>query len=153
MRKLKLKTRKSCNEIQPVRNPTIHMKTTGHEPALAFGDFVRNTRVRNNITGRDASSAAGILPSNLSKIEHGVLTPPRDPAKVKALAVAIGIQPDSEDAKRFFDLAAEATDSVPVDIKELLSSDTAMPLLLRTIGNRRLTAEEIRKIIELVQNS
>jgi transcriptional regulator with XRE-family HTH domain len=129
------------------------MKSNSHEPAIAFGDFLRTTRVGNHITGRDAAAAAGILPSNLSKMEHGVLTPPRDDEKLKALASAIGIKTGTEEERRFFDLAASAIESVPVDIKELLSSDAAMPLLLRTIGNKRLTADEIHKLIDLVQKS
>jgi transcriptional regulator with XRE-family HTH domain len=121
--------------------------------SVVFGDFIRTHRVSKGILARDAAIAAGILPSNLSKIEHGINTPPRDTEKLKQLADAMGFRDEGADKERFFDLAAAATDSVPADIASILSRDNAMPLLLRTIGNKRLTKAQVERLIEIIQKS
>lgn len=120
---------------------------------VRFGQFIKQMRLDKGITAREASSAAGMLPSNFSKLEHGALNPPKDSAKQKELANAIGIDPNSDQAAEFFDLAARANDSVPVDIAEIISEDDAMPLLLRTIGNKRLNKAEIKRLIEIVRGT
>jgi len=120
---------------------------------VKFGEFVRNTRLANAITGRDASQAAGLLPSNFSKLEHGVLRPPKDAEKQKTLASAIGIVGGSEDEALFFSLAAKANRAVPVDLAEIISREDAMPLLLRTIGSKRLGKAEIERLIEIVRGT
>lgn len=128
------------------------MTITPHNPSVEFGDFIRNHRKARSITGRSAAHNADMLPSNFSKIEHGILNPPQDPTKLKKLAVAVGIdlEIDTEAAAKFFDLAAKANESTPVDIAEIISRDEAVPLLLRTIGNKRLTKSEIDQIVSIV---
>jgi transcriptional regulator with XRE-family HTH domain len=118
-----------------------------------FGEFVKSFRLEKGITARDASQAAGMLPSNFSKLEHGALNPPKDRTKQKELAAAVGISPDTNDAAEFFDLAAKANQSIPVDIADIISIDDAMPLLLRTIGNKRLTKADIKRLIEIVRGA
>jgi len=126
------------------------MNNTTNNPAAEFGAFVRSQRIKHLITGRDASQATGMLASNFSKLEHGVLTPPRDAEKQRKLSSAIGIPSGSEEEARFFDLAAKATDSTPVDIAAIISANAAVPLLLRTIGNKRLGKSEMNRIVEIV---
>ena len=122
-------------------------------PAVIFGDFVRQTRLKSGLTARDASRRADILPSNFSKLEHGILTPAKDPERQKALAAAIGIEDfGGDDAAKFFDLAAKATNAVPLDLADIISKSETIPLLLRTIGNKRLTDQEVERLIEIVHN-
>ena len=119
---------------------------------IIFGEFVRKTRLANRISGREAADAVGMLPSNFSKLEHGLLNPPRDGEKQKALADAIGLKNPDERAK-FFDFAGEALKAVPADIAEIISEEDALPLLLRTIGNKRLSKEAIKRLVEIVRGA
>jgi transcriptional regulator with XRE-family HTH domain len=132
----------------------MRMKTEreiSENECVIFGGFVKSTRLKQNIIAREAALNAGMLPSNFSKIEHGVLPPPRDAAKQKRLAAAIGVQPGTATADQFFDLAGKATGSVPVDLADIISEDEARPLLLRTIENKRLTEADIKRLIEIVR--
>lgn len=131
-----------------VRRYNCYMKSNA---CVEFGELVRNTRLKNGVSAREASSNCGMLPSNFSKLEHGALAPPKELFRQRKLASAIGIMPDSEDETTFFDSAARATGSVPVDIAEIISKDDAVPLLLRTIGNKRLSRGEITRIVEIVR--
>lgn len=126
------------------------MSEPAQNPAVTFGDFVRSTRMKNSQTGRDASRKADMLPSNFSKLEHGVLLPPKDAERQRQLADAIGIKPDTPEAQRFFDLAGAATNAVPLDLADIISKSETIPLLLRTIGNKRLSEKEIEALVELV---
>ena len=92
-----------------------------------FGGFVKTVRLANGITAREASQCAEMLPSNFSKLEHGVLNPPKDAIKQKKLANAVGVKLGTATEIEFFDLAAKATNSVPVDIAEIISDDDAVP--------------------------
>lgn len=118
---------------------------------VQFGEFVRAMRISHGITARDAAAACDMLPSNFSKLEHGALQPPKDAGRQRQLASVIGLSPESLEAQEFFDLAAKALDAVPIDIADIISRDDAMPLLLRTIGNKRLTRPEIERLIAIVR--
>jgi transcriptional regulator with XRE-family HTH domain len=120
---------------------------------IQFGGFVKAMRLKNNITARQASENAQMLPSNFSKLEHGAFAPPKDHGKQRQLATAIGVSPESHEETEFFNLAAKATKSVPVDLAEIISKDDAVPLLLRTIGNKRLTKADIERLIEIVRGT
>ena len=118
-----------------------------------FGGFVKSIRLANGISARDASQGAGMLPSNFSKLEHGALSPTKDASKQRGLAGAIGIKIGTADETRFFDLAAKAAKSIPIDLAEIISKEDAVPLLLRTIGNKRLSKSDIERLIEIVRGT
>lgn len=120
---------------------------------VEFGRFLKGIRRANDITAREASLAAGMLPSNFSKLEHGALRPPAESKRQKWLARAVGIEPESVQGHKFFDFAAKANSAVPVDIADIISREDALPLLLRTIGNRRLNKAEIERLVELVRGT
>jgi transcriptional regulator with XRE-family HTH domain len=119
-------------------------------PAVLFGDFLRLTRLEKGLTARFVASAAEMLPSNFSKLEHGLLTPPRDAEKQKRLMAALNIQAGSAAAEKFFDLAAKAANSTPIDLAQIISENETVPLLLRTIGNKRLSEDQIKRLVAIV---
>ena len=119
---------------------------------ITFGEFVKKTRLANRVSGREAADAVGMLPSNFSKLEHGLLNPPKDGEKQKALANAIGLK-EADARTKFFDLAGEALNAVPADIAEIISEEDALPLLLRTIGNKRLSKAAIKRLVEIVRGT
>lgn len=124
------------------------------ENAVAsFGAFIRERRLALGKTARAVAVESGIQPSNLCNIEHGLLKPAQDDQKLRKLACALNLTMGSEDFARFSDLAAKATNSVPLDIKDIISEDDAIPLMLRSIGNKKLTKADIKRIVALVRNT
>lgn len=145
-RKLRFKgLDKSCNVLQ-----LYCMKNNAR---VRFGAFVKGARMKKRITAKHAAESAGMLPSNFSKLEHGLFSAPREADKQKKLAAAIGVLGNPADEARFFDLAAEANKAVAVDIADLISREEALPLLLRTIGNKRLGSREIERLVEIVRGT
>jgi len=120
---------------------------------VAFGEFLREQRKKVGLTSRKAALQSGMQPSNYCRIENGTLNPPQENGRLKAIFNALELKGGSEEATRFYDLAAKANDAVPLDIAEIISRDEAVPLMLRTIGNRRLSESEIQGIIELIRGS
>lgn len=120
-------------------------------PVAQFGAFVRARRLSHGLTARALAELAGMQPSNLCNLEHGLLKPSQDANKLKCLAGALRLEVGTPDFATFADLAAKANNSVPVDIAELISEDEAIPLLLRSIGNRKLTQADIARIVEMVR--
>ena len=135
----------SCNQLQH-----IVMKTK-ENACQEFGAFVKAARIKQGITARDAAAGSEMLPSNFSKIEHGVLRPPSVGEKQRKMARVIGLISGSQEEARFFDLAARANDATPVDVADIISREEALPLLLRTIGNKRLGKDDIEKLVSLVR--
>lgn len=130
-------------------NPTVPSQP--ENPVVLFGRFVRECRMELKATARSIANAAEIQPSNLCALEHGMLPPSRDHDKLRRLAMALHLQIGTQKFANFADLAAKATDSVPIDLAQILTENDAMPVLLRTIGNKKLTKADFRRIADFVR--
>ena len=122
-------------------------------PVALFGAFVRRRRMSLGLTARALAVKAGMQPSNLCNLEHGLLKPAQDSKKLKQLAAALNLKLGTADFVTFADLAAKANKSVPVDIADLITEDEAIPLMLRSIGNKKLTKADISRIVALVRGT
>jgi len=130
----------------------MNTTTTPHQNLAAkFGAFIRDRRVALGLSARQIAAESGIQPSNLSRMEHGTLAPAKDDSRLRDLAIALGLIDSDEDFAKFSDLAAQASNSIPLDIRDIISRDAAVPLLLRSIGGRKLTKKKIDAIVSLVR--
>ncbi|MBA7550550.1 hypothetical protein ES705_43068 [subsurface metagenome] len=96
---------------------------------------------------RTLAKKTGIDPSNLSKIERGVAYPPKKKETLQKLAQSLDLDGDAE--RHFYDLAAQVNGMFPDDL-ELIKQNEAIPLLLRTIQNRRITYRQTMELANLV---
>jgi hypothetical protein len=116
-----------------------------------FGKHLKDLRKASGKAARIVALEAGMQPSNYSRLEYGVINPPKPKSNLDRLARAVGILDSKEQMARFYDMAAAALKSVPVDLADIISKDDAVPLMLRTIGNKKLTKQEIEEIVSLVR--
>jgi transcriptional regulator with XRE-family HTH domain len=115
----------------------------------SFGACVRRLRLEAGYGLRRFAGEAGFQPSNLSNMERGRIPPPKDPERLEQLADALGLAEDSDERRRFFDLAAEAhSAALPADVGEYARRRKAIPVLLRTAKAKKLTDEQFRQLIE-----
>lgn len=126
-------------------------KSTNDDAVAAFGELLKESRKRMGKTARIAAIEAGMQPSNYCRLEYGTLRPPQAKPKLDRLADAVGIFPNTPARTTFYDLAAAATESVPLDLAEIISTDDAIPLMLRTLGKKKLTKQQIGEIVKLVR--
>ena len=127
------------------------MTVTTENAVARFGAFIKERRLKIGRTARDIAAESGIKPSNLSRMEHGLLKPPQG-MRLRDLAAALDLDAPKEVFAKFCDLAAETAEAgvIPLDIREIISDNEAAPLLLRSIGGHKLTQKDINAIVALV---
>lgn len=109
------------------------------------GKLLKDLRLQAGFGLRRFAELIGMQPSNLSAIEHGHRPFPEDPDKVRRIADALGLVEGSAKWDEFFD-AARSEGQFPADVADMADREL-VPLLLRTVKNRDLSDEDIRRLI------
>jgi len=117
-----------------------------------FGEFLEILRQRNHLTLREFCRRAGCDPANISRVERGLMPPPRGREILERYATALGLEKDSDDWLAFFDLAAADQGMMPADIMENEALVRALPVFFRTLRGQKPTPEEMRKIADKIRN-
>lgn len=115
-----------------------------------FGLYLRNRRVDLNLTLREFSRMTGYDASNLSKIERGVIPPP-PVVMLKAWAKHLRLKPGTNDYEDFINLSLISKNRIPDDTPEVVRSKL-LPALFRTQGSKKLTKEEYRRLVKLLND-
>lgn len=114
-----------------------------------FGDYIKSLRISKEITLREFCKKAELDPSNWSKIERGILPPPKSTLVLDSIANVLNIPNKSEEYYVLFDLAAIS--HIP---KELISDQEILeklPIFFRTTRGDSPTKIELEKLIKLIQ--
>ncbi|KKP81046.1 MAG: hypothetical protein UR81_C0008G0015 [Candidatus Levybacteria bacterium GW2011_GWB1_35_5] len=119
---------------------------------MTFGEYFRNKRIEKKMTLRAYCSRYGFDPANISKVENDKLRPPKDGEKLKALAISLELKEGSQDWITFFDLAYQANNDIPKDIKKDASEVIRMlPRFLRTNDNRKIDRKKLKELIAFLE--
>jgi len=116
-----------------------------------FGTFIKELRARQRLGLREFCLEHGHDPSNWSKIEREVSSPPRDEEALRKWAKQLGIKPDSDDWHKFFDYAAVDAGRIPDHVlkdEELLAK---LPAFFRTISGNKPSRAELENLIKLLR--
>jgi transcriptional regulator with XRE-family HTH domain len=116
---------------------------------LTFGEYIKNLRVEKRITLREFCRRINIDPSNWSKIERGVLQPPKSQIVLQEIAQTLGLTQKSEEWFTLMDLAAISF--IP---KQLVSDEDILeklPAFFRTLRGQPPSREELEKLIHLLK--
>jgi transcriptional regulator with XRE-family HTH domain len=116
-----------------------------------FGKFIKDLRIKKELSLRDVCKLTGYDPSNWSKIERGKITPPSNELVLSKWAKILGLK-DKKDIRKFIDEAMIVQGIIP---KDVLSSDLVdhLPAFFRTLRNKKPTKEEIDKLIEFIKKA
>ncbi len=117
----------------------------------AFGELIRSRREELRLGLRDFALRAEMDAGNLSKLERGRLNPPQDRAALDRICFALQWDPAGADAEKARDLAAVENGRIPNDLLEDDAVIAKLPLLLRTVHNRQLDADEVEKLIDIIR--
>ena len=86
----------------------------------SWGEFFKQQRLARGLTLPDRQAGLrqfcrryGFDPGNLSKLERGLLPPPRDKDRLTRYARALGLKENSDTWYEFFDRAAIARGQIP----------------------------------------
>jgi len=114
-----------------------------------FATFVKEKRIKADLTLREFCRQLGEDASNWSKVERGILSPPRDEAKLKNISLILNIEENTDDWNSLHDYASVDSGSIPNYIKSDKDVIKVLPLFFRTVGSVKPSSEEL---LELIQN-
>jgi transcriptional regulator with XRE-family HTH domain len=112
-----------------------------------FGEFIKERRTKQGISLREFSRRIDTDPSNWSKTERGLLSPPRDPAMLKRIAKVLGIKVSSEAWTEMKDKAHIDAGRIPQDLLSDSELVQSLPLLFRTLRDEKPTPEELDRLL------
>ena len=116
----------------------------------AFGEFVREMRIKNSITLREFCRNADFDPSNWSKIERGINQPPKSKDILQKIALNLNIEEGTSDFDTLFELAAIG--SLPTELLSNLSVLDKLPVFFRTARGKP-DREELNSLIKLLSDA
>jgi len=115
---------------------------------VTFGDFLKNYRIKQNITLREFCRINDLDPSNWSKIERGILSPPKSKAVLSAIAKSLNMPSGSEDLQTLLDLAAIS--QIPAHLVSDQSILDKLPVFFRTLRGEKPTRKELEKLLKIL---
>lgn len=116
-----------------------------------FGEFFSHKRRELGLSLREFSKINGLDPGNISKMERGLLSPPQSREKKAQYAAALGIKEGSDDWLEFCDLASVSAGKIPSDIANDAEVMTALPVLFRSIRDKKLDREDIERLVKSIR--
>ncbi len=120
---------------------------------MSFGDLVKDLRIAQKKTLRQFCLDHGHDPSNWSKLERGIIAPPRDEKTLEKWARQLGLKTGSPEWQNFMDLADLARGEIPKHVfsdEELLKK---LPVFFRSIRGAELTEEQLDDLIRKVKEA
>ncbi len=114
---------------------------------MTFGPYVKDLREKSGLSLRRFCRLAGWDASNWSKVERGLLPPPKTIGQINDIAGVLALSRDSEAYHTLVDLAAIS--HLP---DELLSDGTiarALPIFFRTVRSEKPDPADVRELSRL----
>jgi transcriptional regulator with XRE-family HTH domain len=116
-----------------------------------FGQFIKEERLKGGMGLREFCRKLSLDASNWSKVERGVMPPPKDEAKLEAIASALDIELNTEKWQELEDMANIASGIIPKDLlsdREVLNS---LPMFFRTLRSEKPTSTQLDKLIDKIR--
>lgn len=118
-----------------------------------FGKILKELRIEKKFSLREICKLTNYDPSNWSKIERGVISPPSEEKTLRKWARILGLSQKSKEFQEFIDRARIAQGIIPRDILSRKDAVKCMPAFFRTLRNEKPTKEEIDRLIEIIRNA
>jgi transcriptional regulator with XRE-family HTH domain len=116
---------------------------------MTFGGFIKDSRVKRGVTLREFCRLLEWDASNWSKIERGVLPPPRSSKVLKKIAEALSFAEKSEDWHTLIDLAAVSF--IPASLLDDRSVIEKLPIFFRTLRGEKPSREDLEELIKKIR--
>lgn len=102
-----------------------------------FGAFFRQRRKTLDLSLREFCRRNGFDPGNISRLERGLLAPPRAAEILESYAKALKLEPESREWQTLFDLAATETGRLPRKVMENRAALERLPQTLLRLSDQR----------------
>jgi transcriptional regulator with XRE-family HTH domain len=116
-----------------------------------FGEFIKKRRLDQEISLREFCRLMGIDPSNWSKVERGIISPPQDEEKLKRIAEILKIQLGNSLWQKMKDMAKIDVGVIPEDIRSDSRVLNSLPMFFRTLRSEK--PEELEHLIDFIRKA
>jgi len=117
---------------------------------ITFGHYIKNLRIDRRITLRDFCRKAGIDPSNWSRIERGILPPPKSKTNLESIRESLDLEVNSDEYTTLKELAVIG--HVPTELLNNQKVVDKLPVFFRTLRGEKPTREEMENLIKILEN-
>lgn len=118
-----------------------------------FGSYLRSLRLDSNIGLREFAGLLNMKPSNYSNMEQGKTPPPAGKELIDLICDTLGLQEDGKERATLFDLASNHGKRIPADVAGIVKEFDGIPVLVRTVDNKKLSSEQLRELIEHIKKN
>ncbi|MBN2347048.1 MAG: helix-turn-helix domain-containing protein [Candidatus Aminicenantes bacterium] len=119
--------------------------------SLHFGRYFEELRQAQGLTLRMFCKKAFCDPANISRMERGLIPPPKSREILEKYAETLGLAEGSDNWYKFFDLAAADQGIVPQDIMNDAELVKVLPVFFRTLRGQKPTEKEMTKLAEKIR--
>jgi len=118
---------------------------------INFGGYFRELRLSRDLTLRAYCAESGEDPGYISRLERGLIEPPKDAEVLDRLARSLRLPAESPARKEFDRLAAIGAGRIPKDIMEDKELVKHLPVLFRTISGEKFPDEKLDDLIAYIR--
>jgi transcriptional regulator with XRE-family HTH domain len=118
-----------------------------------FGRFFKEMRLRLGLGLREFCLTNGLDAGNISKLERGLVAPPRSREKLQDYASLLQLSEGSDEWYEFFDLAAAETGRIPDDILDDAALVEKLPVVFRTLRGKKVSEEKLDELVERIRRA
>ena len=104
-------------------------------------------------TVREFAKQSGLDLAYVSRLENGVVLPPKDTEKLTRLTLALKIDEGSDEWRDFMDLAAVARNELPEDLHDDERVAKVLPAFYRALRDKEMDEEELQRLLNLIKES
>jgi transcriptional regulator with XRE-family HTH domain len=119
---------------------------------LHFGSYFEQLRQEQRLTLRMFCKKAACDPANISRMERGLIPPPKGREILEKYAEALNLAEGSDEWYQFFDLAAADQGIIPGDIMADQELVKVLPVFFRTLRGQKPTKAEMEKLAEKIRD-
>ena len=118
---------------------------------MKFGELIKERRKQLRIPLREFCRKNNLDPAYISKLERGIISPPKSEKVLKRLALALKIKPGTTEWHELFDLAAVEKGIIPPDLLKNKELCEKLPMVFRTLRGDTLSKEKLDELVNIIQ--
>jgi transcriptional regulator with XRE-family HTH domain len=118
-----------------------------------FGEMLKARRKELRLGLREFALRADMDPGNLSKIERAKLGAPQGEDVLNRICLALEMDLGSQEAQALRDKALVEAGRIPSEVMEDEEVLERLPVLLRTVRNKKLDSEQLDRLIEMIKEA
>ena len=116
-----------------------------------FAAYFKDIRLKTGLSLREFCLKHDLDPGNMSRLERGLVSPPKKREKLEKYARFLKLKKGSDEWFQFFDLAAVEGGRIPEDVLSDKGVVARLPLLFRTLRGQKVSDDKLDDLIRQIR--